>query len=65
VTFNKDGTMSWSGGMSGTYKQSGYGVTLTWPNGVDNMVLRVDLDTMDGSNKSGWKVRGTRQKPKP
>jgi hypothetical protein len=52
VTFSSDGTMSWSGGASGTWTHSGSLVKLTWHKS------EVDIDTM---NNSHWRVEGVKQ----
>lgn len=66
VTINPDGTMTSSGGASGTWTQSGNQLTLTWTQGsaagsIDDLTLSVDGRTLNGQNRHGWRVRGTRQ----
>lgn len=63
VTFSSDGTMSWSGGASGTWKRTGSSLTLTWKKSetdIDTMTLAGDGRTMTGSNNSGWSVQGVK-----
>ena len=63
VTFNADGTMSWSGGSHGKWTQSGSTVTLKWEDKsyTDTMTLSKDGKTMEGTNDDKWKVKGTRK----
>src|SRR2546427_10191998 len=66
VTFKPDGTMTWSGGSQGTWERSGRTVTLRWldKDSVDTMMASGDERTLEGTNKDGWRVRGTRQIPR-
>ena len=67
VTFKDDHTMTWSGGDSGTWSQSGNQITLVWtskhPVSHDFMTLSADGRTMTGTNDATPQsnVRGTRQ----
>jgi hypothetical protein len=62
VTFDSDGTMTWSGGSSGTWTQSGRTISLQWKGKdfKDTMTLSEDGKTMAGTNNAGWQVQGTR-----
>jgi len=66
VTFKPDGTMTWSGGSQGTWERSGRTVTLRWldKDSVDTMTVSGDERTLEGTNRDGWRVRGTRQIPR-
>jgi len=62
ITFSADGTMMWNGDNSkGKWEQNGRSITLRWDKGsVDILTLSNDGRTLDGTNKDGWRVKGTR-----